>query len=191
MKRASAILRYLIGSAPCLTPRSSALMVSSVATVSYSTVALADISQPLFNSTISPTFSVNVQSPRFNNHFRSFSSPSSAGPSNIVSIESEEQFNTSLRKVQDESLPAIFYFTAAWCGPCKLLSPAISELSEKYPHVTTYKVDIDKELGGALTKLKIFSVPTVQFFHNGKKDSEFVGVDVQRLKDTMERLYKC
>ncbi|KAF3621089.1 Thioredoxin O2, mitochondrial [Capsicum annuum] len=66
------------------------------------------------------------------------------GPSNIVSIESEEQFNTSLRKVQDESLPAIFYFTAVWCGPCRLLSPVIGQLSEKYPHVTTYKIDIDK-----------------------------------------------
>ncbi|PHT55441.1 Thioredoxin O1, mitochondrial [Capsicum baccatum] len=69
-------------------------------------------------------------------------------PSNIVSIESEEQFNTSLRKVQDESLPAIFYFTAVWCGPCRLLSPVIGQLSEKYPHVTTYKIDIDKLFHG-------------------------------------------
>nr|XP_009793201.1 PREDICTED: thioredoxin O1, mitochondrial-like [Nicotiana sylvestris] len=113
------------------------------------------------------------------------------GPSNIVSIESEEQFNTSLRKVQDESLPAIFYFTAVWCGPCRLLSPVIGQLSEKYPHVTTYKVDIDKEgLGNALSKLNIHSVPTLHFFQNGKKTSEVIGADVQRLKDTMEELYK-
>ncbi|CAK9136754.1 unnamed protein product, partial [Ilex paraguariensis] len=65
-------------------------------------------------------------------------------PSNIVLIESEEQFNNSLQKVQDESLPAVFYFTAVWCGPCRLLSPIIGQLGEKYPHVTTYKIDIDK-----------------------------------------------
>ncbi|CAH9110735.1 unnamed protein product [Cuscuta epithymum] len=192
MRRASAILRCLIGSSPCLTARSSSLMVSSAATVSYSTVALTDTPQPLFNSTIGSTIAVNLQSPHFLNHFRDFSSPPSSGPSNIVSIESEEQFNTSIRKVQDESLPAIFYFTAAWCGPCKLLAPTIEQLSEKYPHVTTYKVDIGKkELGGALDKLNIHSVPTLHFFQNGEKASEVIGADVQQLKDTMETLYKC
>ncbi|KAJ8545175.1 hypothetical protein K7X08_017758 [Anisodus acutangulus] len=115
----------------------------------------------------------------------------SSGPSNVVSIVSEEQFNNSLRKVQDESLPAIFYFTAVWCGPCRLLSPVIGQLSEKYPHVTTYKVDIDKEgLGNALSKLNLHSAPTLHFFQNGKKTSEVIGADVQRLKDIMEELYK-
>ncbi|KAK4399550.1 Thioredoxin O1, mitochondrial [Sesamum angolense] len=112
-------------------------------------------------------------------------------PSNVVYIESEEQFNDSLRKVQDESLPAVFYFTAVWCGPCRLLSPIIGQLSEKYPHVTTYKIDIDKEgLGSALSKLNVHAVPTLHFFQNGKKASEVIGADVQRLKDTMEALYK-
>lgn len=32
--------------------------------------------------------------------------------------------------------------------------------------------------------------PTLHFFQNGKKASEVIGADVQRLKDTMEALYK-
>ncbi|XXG74468.1 hypothetical protein AAC387_Pa07g3179 [Persea americana] len=116
---------------------------------------------------------------------------SSSGPSNIVTIESDEELNSSLNKVQDDSLPAIFYFTAVWCGPCKFISPFIEELSKKYPHVKTYKIDIDKEgLGNTLSKLKIYSVPTFHFFQNGKRATEIVGADITQLKDTMEKLYK-
>ncbi|XP_016505882.1 thioredoxin O2, mitochondrial-like [Nicotiana tabacum] len=198
MRGISVILRRLVGCRPSFTASgrrsselSQTLMVSSAATVSYSTLTLLEKPNLLPGFQITANLIPDLQSHHVLNHSRNFSSPSSSGPSNIVSIESEEQFNTSLRKVQDESLPAIFYFTAVWCGPCRLLSPVIGQLSEKYPHVTTYKVDIDKEgLGNALSKLNIHSVPTLHFFQNGKKTSEVIGADVQRLKDTMEELYK-
>ncbi|KAB1200574.1 Thioredoxin O2, mitochondrial [Morella rubra] len=116
---------------------------------------------------------------------------SSSGPSNIALIKSEAEFNGALSEVQDETLPTVFYFTAAWCGPCRLISPLIGELSEKYPHVRMYKIDIDQEgLGNVLKKLNISSVPTLQFFRDGKKAAEVIGADVARLKDTMEKLYK-
>ncbi|KDP24585.1 hypothetical protein JCGZ_26541 [Jatropha curcas] len=115
---------------------------------------------------------------------------SSAGSSKTVLIKSEEQFNNSLKDVQDKSLPAIFYFTAKWCGPCKFISPILAEQSEKYPNVTTFKIDIDQEgLESLLSRLSIISVPTLHFFENGKKAAEIVGADVERLKDTMEELY--
>ncbi|KAJ0081525.1 hypothetical protein Patl1_12245 [Pistacia atlantica] len=44
-----------------------------------------------------------------------------ASSSNIVLIKSGEEFNSSLSKAKDESMPALFYFTAVWCGPCKFL----------------------------------------------------------------------
>ncbi|KAK4420984.1 Thioredoxin O1, mitochondrial [Sesamum alatum] len=190
--------RFMGGRDPCTAaPRSSSttdnLILSSAAAASYSTLIFADdITTPLFSSAFAPlpAPATKYQS-TFLNLSRSFSSLPSSDPSNVVLIESEEQFNDSIRKVQDESLPAIFYFTAVWCGPCRLLSPVIRQLSEKYPHVTTYKIDIDKEgLENALSKLNIHSVPTLHFFQDGKKASEVVGADVQRLKNTMEALYK-
>ncbi|KAK4347518.1 hypothetical protein RND71_033857 [Anisodus tanguticus] len=45
-------------------------------------------------------------------------------------------------------------------------------------------------LGNALSKLNLHSAPTLHFFQNGKKISEVIGADVQRLKDIMEELYK-
>ncbi len=42
--------------------------------------------------------------------------------------------------------PAIIDFFATWCGPCKMLSPILDELSEEYEgKVDFYKVDVDKE----------------------------------------------
>ncbi|EOA36271.1 hypothetical protein CARUB_v10010516mg [Capsella rubella] len=111
--------------------------------------------------------------------------------SSFVVLKSEAEFNSALSKARDGSLPSVFYFTAAWCGPCKLLSPVILELSKKYPDVTTYKVDIDE---GALTstigKLNVSAVPTLQFFKGGVKKAEIVGVDVMKLRNVMEKLYK-
>ncbi|KAH0713338.1 hypothetical protein KY290_009442 [Solanum tuberosum] len=153
------ILRRLIGGRqPFTSSRRSSelgqtLMVSSAATVSYSTVTFMEKPNLLNGFPIAANLLSDFQSLHVLNQYRNFSSPSSSGPSNIVSIESEEQFNTSLRKVQDESLPAIFYFTAAWCGPCRLLSPVIGQLSEKYPHVTTYKVDIDKIVDSVIVQI--------------------------------------
>ncbi|XP_026458391.1 thioredoxin-3-like [Papaver somniferum] len=75
----------------------------------------------------------------------------------------------------DDKLPTIFYFTAVWCPPCRLISPVIESLSKKYPHVTTL--------------ISIRSQPTIHLFQNGKKADEMVGADVARLKQIVERLY--
>ncbi|XP_048140873.1 thioredoxin O2, mitochondrial-like isoform X1 [Rhodamnia argentea] len=123
---------------------------------------------------------------------RTFSSTSSpSGSSNMHLIKSEEQLNGVLAKIRDESSPAILYFTAAWCGPCRFMSPAIEALNEKYPHVTTYKIDNDQEgIQDKLMELRIDSVPRLHFFSKGQKVDEIVGADIERLKHTMDRLYK-
>ncbi|KAG6392183.1 hypothetical protein SASPL_146394 [Salvia splendens] len=242
MRGASVILRRLVGRrAPCLAALSSSigdgLIVSSAAAAaSYSTLILAEDARPLLAS-VAATGAVSALHP-FMNRSRNFSSAASSegmlmvssvadfvmflfeafryalftDSSNVVSIESEEQFNDSVRKAVEESQAAIFYFTAAWCGPCRLLSPMLGQLTQKYPHVTTYKIDIDKNgLENAVSKSNIHSVvnppslfvfavtfsyhafvkikPTLHFFKNGKKADEVIGADVELLKDTMEALY--
>ncbi|KAL0398099.1 UNVERIFIED_CONTAM: Thioredoxin O1, mitochondrial [Sesamum radiatum] len=108
-------------------------------------------------------------------------------PSNVVSIESEQQFNDSLRKMN----LCLQYSTSLQFGADPIVVPYNRAAECEIPHVTTYKIDIDKEgLGSALSKLNIHAVPTLHFFQNGKKANEVIGADVQRLKDIMEALYK-
>ncbi|KAH7838611.1 hypothetical protein Vadar_028925 [Vaccinium darrowii] len=196
MRRNAILLRSLNRNKRLLSPSINEALINS----SSNTAAAPAVSnsssvvsfKKLFSSTVTLTASTTTEF-ELPQHFslrRSLSSAPS-GPSNIVGIDSEEKFRSSLRKVQDEALPAIFYFTAVWCGPCKLLSPVIAQLSEKYPNVTTYKIDIDQEeLGSTLSELNIHSVPTLHFYKDGKKASEVIGADLQRLKNTMEDLYK-
>ncbi|KAJ1703323.1 hypothetical protein LUZ63_003102 [Rhynchospora breviuscula] len=136
-----------------------------------------------------PRPSTNRQlSPCFTPFIRSFASSSN---SNLVIVGSADSFKSLFQKAQDEKLPSIFYFTAAWCGPCRAISPYIEQLSNQFPNVTIFKVDIDQEgLGGVLNDLKIYSVPTFHFLKNGQKASEVVGADVRQLQITMEDLYK-
>lgn len=39
----------------------------------------------------------------------------------------------------------IIDFWASWCGPCRMLSPIIDELSEEHPEVKFFKVNVDEE----------------------------------------------
>ncbi|KQK17022.1 thioredoxin O, mitochondrial isoform X1 [Brachypodium distachyon] len=116
---------------------------------------------------------------------------SSAGESSMVVVGSADSFASIHSKVQDEKLPAVFYYTAVWCGPCRAMAPVIAKLSNQYPKIPVYKVDIDMDgFGNKLSDLKIFSVPTFHFYHKGEKTSEVVGADVKKLEVAMESLHK-
>lgn len=66
-------------------------------------------------------------------------------------------------------------FFATWCGPCKMLSPIISEISSEFSDsINVCKVNIDENRDLAL-KYNIMSVPTLIFFKNGKIVKSSVG----------------
>ena len=59
--------------------------------------------------------------------------------------------------------PCVIDFYAAWCGPCRQLSPIIEELAKEYEgKVVFYKVDVDKEKNLAAA-FGIHSIPTLMF----------------------------
>ncbi|KAG4208361.1 hypothetical protein ERO13_A03G128000v2 [Gossypium hirsutum] len=111
-------------------------------------------------------------------------------PENVVPVKSEEDFDAALSKTKDESVPAVFYFTATWCAPCRFIGPVMDELARRTPEVTVYKMDIDEEgLARKLKELNITAVPTVQYFKEGKQEVEVVGGDATRIIQTMKKLY--
>ena len=61
-------------------------------------------------------------------------------------------------------------FWAQWCGPCKILSPIMDNLSETFENkVKIAKVNVDEQ-PELTTKFKIMSLPTILFF----KDREII-----------------
>ena len=67
-------------------------------------------------------------------------------------------------------------FWAAWCGPCRMLSPVIDGLDKRYEgKVVIGKVNVDEEQELAITN-GVMSIPTVVFFKDGKEIDRKVGV---------------
>jgi len=59
--------------------------------------------------------------------------------------------------------PAIIDFYADWCGPCKMLSPVLEELSNEYNgKIDVYKIDTEKERELSMT-FGIRSIPSILF----------------------------
>lgn len=66
-------------------------------------------------------------------------------------------------------------FFATWCGPCKMLSPIISEIASDYSNsIKVCKVNVDENQKLAL-KYNIVSVPTIIFFKNGEEIKSSIG----------------
>ncbi|UCG27084.1 MAG: thioredoxin [Bacteroidales bacterium] len=71
--------------------------------------------------------------------------------------------------------PVIVDFWAEWCGPCRMVSPIVSELSEEYEgQVVVTKLDVDSN-PGVSAKYGIRNIPTILFFNNGEIVDKQVG----------------
>ena len=78
--------------------------------------------------------------------------------------------------VIDAGKPAVVDFWAEWCGPCRMLTPIIKDLSTEFEgRVVVGKVDVDSN-PGISAKYGIRNIPTVLFFKNGQVVDKQVGV---------------
>jgi len=56
----------------------------------------------------------------------------------------------------------VYYYSATWCGPCRVFGPMVDEVSKDYPDIEIKKLDIDKEEAQILGfKHGVMSVPTL------------------------------
>ena len=77
------------------------------------------------------------------------------------------------KKLKDNKV-VLVDFWAAWCGPCRMLSPVIDDVENLFPNnVGKVNVDEEKELA---VKYGIRSLPTVVFFKDGEAMERIPGV---------------
>ena len=78
-------------------------------------------------------------------------------------------------------------FWAAWCGPCRIISPTVEELSKEYSgKVKVLKLNTD-ENSDIASRYQVMGIPTLMFFKDGTKLDQIVGVvPKQFLKDKIE-----
>jgi len=67
-------------------------------------------------------------------------------------------------------------FWAAWCGPCRIISPTVEELSKEYGgKVKVLKLNTD-ENSDIASRYQVMGIPTLMFFKDGIKLDQIVGV---------------
>jgi thioredoxin 2 len=72
--------------------------------------------------------------------------------------------------------PVLVDFYADWCGPCRMVAPAVESLAQAHAgSVLVLKVDTDKS-PGISERLGIRGIPTLIAFRNGKETGRHVGV---------------
>jgi len=78
----------------------------------------------------------------------------------------EENFNELI-----SSGEVLVDFFATWCGPCRMLSPVLEEMSTERSGVKIVKIDVD-ECPNLSRKYGVMSVPTLFLFKDGKEVSK-------------------
>lgn len=96
----------------------------------------------------------------------------------------DESFETDVLKSDG---PVLVDFWAEWCGPCKMIGPALEEISDELgEQVTIAKLNID-DSPDSPAKYGVRGIPTMILFNNGEAVETKVGAAPKsQLKEWLE-----
>jgi thioredoxin 1 len=78
-------------------------------------------------------------------------------------------------KLKQNPRPVVVDLWAPWCGPCKMVKPILEKLAHEYTgRVDLWQINADDN-PGLLRELKVYSIPTLIIYREGKEVLRQVG----------------
>ena len=100
---------------------------------------------------------------------------STASPMSTASVIHLNESNFD-QAISESPVPILVDFSAAWCGPCRMIAPVLDEIAkEQGENVKIARVDVDNSLALS-NRFGIRNVPTLLFFQGGEVKDEVVGI---------------
>ena len=99
----------------------------------------------------------------------------------MITNVTKENFD---KEVMQAEGTVLIDFWAAWCGPCRMIAPAVEKIAEEHPEVKVCKINIDYEQELAI-RHGVMSIPTLMVVKNGEIVNTAVGL---RPKEEIEAL---
>ena len=92
------------------------------------------------------------------------------------------------KEVFEANTPVLVYFWAAWCGPCRLVSPSVKKIAESYgDSLKVVKLEVDPN-PEARTKCKVEGVPALRLFKDKELLAEHEGaITRQQLEEMLQQ----
>ena len=89
----------------------------------------------------------------------------------MVNKLNEQNFKS---EVLEKNGVVLVDFYADWCGPCKMVSPVVDEISDEREDIAVGKINVDESMLIAM-QYNVQSIPTLIVFKDGVEKSRIVG----------------